>query len=167
MLDSANRIGAIDKLKISNLDMENCVFTNVREKRGYRVEVPISDETLLLIQEWFEIRKAEKDNLEVDAIFMSFYAQKYRKMDKSTLQSRIQKIGTIIGLEDFHAHCIRKTTSNLITEKTGDISLAADLLNHKSIETTRASYVKPKSKSEVMSKIRDMMNKKTEIQTES
>jgi integrase/recombinase XerC len=167
MLDSANRIGAIDKLKISNLDMDNCVFTNIREKRGYRVEVPVSQETLELIQEWFEIRKAEKDNLEVDAIFISFYGQHYRQMDKSTLQSRIQKIGTIIGLEDFHAHCIRKTTLNLITEKTGDISLAADLANHKSIETTRSAYVKPKSKSEVMSKIRDLMNKKVEIQTES
>lgn len=160
MLDSANRIGAIDKLKISNLDMDNCVFTNIREKRGYRVEVPISDETLVLIQEWFEIRKTEKDNLEVDAIFISYYGKQYRKMDKSTLQTRIQKIGTIIGLEDFHAHCIRKTTSNLITEKTGDISLAADLLNHKSIETTRQSYLKPKSKAEVMSKIRGLMNKK-------
>jgi integrase/recombinase XerC len=160
MLDSANRIGAIDKLKVSNLDIDNCVFTNVREKRGYRVEVPVSQETLNLILEWFEIRKAEKDNLEVDALFISYYGKQYRQMDKSTLQSRITKIGTIIGLEDFHAHCIRKTTLNLITEKTGDISLAADLANHKSIETTRSSYIKPKSKAEVMGKIRDIMNKK-------
>jgi integrase/recombinase XerC len=162
MLDSANRIGAIDKLKISNLDVENCVFTNIREKRGYRVEVPISDETLILIQEWLEIRKLEKDNLEVDAIFISFYGQHYRQMDKSTLQSRIQKIGIIIGLEDFHAHCIRKTKLNDIYVKTGDLSLAADYGNHKSTETTRASYIKPKSKTEVREKIKELINKKKE-----
>lgn len=164
MLDSANRIGAIDKLKISNLDVENCMFTNIREKRGYRVEVPISDETLGLIQEWFEIRKAEKDNLEVDAIFISYYRKQYRQMDKSTLQSRIQKIGTIIGLDDFHAHCIRKTKLNDIYVKTGDLSLAAEYGNHKSTETTRASYIKPLSKTQVREKIKELINKKQENQ---
>jgi integrase/recombinase XerC len=160
MLDSANRIGAIEKLKISNLDMDNCVFTNIREKRGYRVEVAISEETLELIREWFEIRKEQKDNLEVDAILITYYDKQYQPMRKNTIQTRIKKIGEIIGLEDFHAHCIRKTTLNLITEKTGDISLAADLANHKSIETTRSAYIKPKSKAEVRDRIKELMNKK-------
>jgi integrase/recombinase XerC len=160
MYDSANRISAIEQLAISNLNIDNCVFKNIREKRGYRVEVAVSEETLALIQDWFEFRKEHLDKLEIDAIFISLYGGKYKSMTKSAIQERIRKIGTIIGLEDFHAHCIRKTTSNLITEKTGDISLAADLLNHKSIETTRASYVKPKSKSEVMSKIKELMKKK-------
>jgi integrase/recombinase XerC len=159
MLDSANRIGAVEKLKISDLDTDNFVFTNIREKRGYRVEVPVSEETLALIQEWFEIRKEQKDKLEIDAIFITYYDKQYQQMRKNTIQTRIKKIGEIIGLEDFHAHCIRKTTLNLITEKTGDISLAADLANHKSIETTRASYVKPKSKAEVRDRIKKLMSK--------
>jgi integrase/recombinase XerC len=159
MLDSANRIGAIDRLRISNLDMDNCVFTDIREKRGYHVEVAISEETLLLIQEWFEMRK-ELDNLEVDAIFISRYEHQYNKMARGTLQNRIKKIGTIIGLEDFHAHCVRKTSLNSIYEKTGDLSLAAEMGNHKSTETTRASYIKPKSKAEVRERIKEMMNKR-------
>ena len=158
-LDSANRIGALERLKISDLDIDNCIFTNIREKRGYRVEVAISEETLQLIQEWFEIRK-DLDNLEIDAIFLSYYGKEYRKMSRSNLQRRIRKIGEIIGLEDFHAHCIRKTTLNSIYEKTGDMSLAATLGNHKSIETTRQSYIKPISKAEVRQKIQDIMNKK-------
>jgi len=162
MLDSANRIGAVEKLKISDLDMDNCVFTNIREKRGYRVEVSISDETLLLIQEWFEMRK-NIDNLEVDAIFISFYNQQYNKMSKGSLQRRITKIGTIIGLEDFHCHCVRKTSLNSIYEKTGDLSLAAEMGNHKSTETTRSSYIKPLSKSEVRDRIKDMINKRSQL----
>jgi integrase/recombinase XerC len=157
MLDSANRIGAVDRLKISNLDMDNCVFTDVREKRGYHVEVSISEETLLLIQEWFESRK-EIDNLQVDAIFISRYDGEYKKMSRGSLQRRIQKIGTILGLEDFHAHCVRKTSLNNIYEKTGDLSLAAEMGNHKSTETTRASYIKPKSKAEVRERIKELMN---------
>jgi integrase/recombinase XerC len=162
MLDSANRIGAIDKLKISDLDMDNLEFTNIREKRGYRVEVAISEETLVLLKEWFEIRKEQKDKLEIDSIFITFYEQQYQSMKKNTIQSRIKKIGEIIGLDDFHAHCIRKTKLNDIYVKTGDLSLAADYGNHKSTETTRASYIKPVSKSEVREKIKDLINKRKE-----
>jgi integrase/recombinase XerC len=161
MLDSANRIGAIEKLKISDLDMDNLVFTNIREKRGYRVEVAISEETLILIQEWFEKRK-ELDNLEVDALFLSYYGKEFRKMSKGSLQRRIRNIGTILGLEDFHSHCVRKTTLNSIYEKTGDLSLAAEMGNHRSTETTRASYIKPISKAQVRDKIRELMNKNKE-----
>jgi integrase/recombinase XerC len=32
--------------------------------------------------------------------------------------------------------------------------------NHKSVETTRASYIKPKSKTEVREKIKELMNDK-------
>jgi integrase/recombinase XerC len=158
-LDSANRIGALDKLMISNLDMDNCVFTDVREKRGYHVEVAISEETLQLIHDWFEMRK-DIDNLSIDAIFISKYDGVYRKMGKTTLQRRITKIGTIIGIEDFHAHCMRKTSLNSIYEKTGDLSLAAEMGNHKSIETTRQSYIKPVSKAQVRERIKEMMNKR-------
>lgn len=161
MLDSANRIGAIDRLKISNLDMEHCVFTDIREKRGYHVEVSISEETLNLIQEWLETRK-ELDNLQIDAIFISRYEGVYRKMARGTLQRRITKIGTILGLEDFHSHCVRKTSLNSIYEKTGDLSLAAEMGNHRSTETTRSSYIKPKSKAEVREKIKELINKRNE-----
>lgn len=160
MIDSANRIGAISELKISDLNVDECMFTNVREKRGYRVEVSFSEETLELIQEWFEMRK-DMDNLEVDAIFISRYKGKWRKMGTSTLQRRVQQIGTIIGIEDFHSHCIRKTALNNIYEKTGDLSLAAEMGNHKSTETTRSAYIKPMSKSEVRDRIKELMNAKS------
>lgn len=162
LLDSANRIGCVEKLKISNLDIENCVFTNVREKRGYLVDVAVSEETLQLIQEWFEFRKEKLDNLEVDALFLSYYGKKFRKMSKGTLQRRIRLIGEIIGLEDFHAHCVRKTTLNNIYEKTGDLSLAAEYGNHRSTETTRQGYIRPISKAQVREKIKEMINMRKE-----
>lgn len=150
--DSANRIGAIDKLTLSSLDLDNMLFTEIREKRGYRVEVIFEERTKELIEEWLEMRK-EMDNLEVDALFVTKYGGVYKQMSKSTIQSRIRKIGEIIGLPDFHAHCIRKTKLNDVYDETGDLALAAELGNHKSTETTRASYIKPKSKTEVRDKL--------------
>jgi len=159
MLDSANRVGAIDKLTLSSMDLNNMVFNDIREKRGYRIEVAFSETTKDIISEWLEIRK-NMDNSSIDALFLTKYNGEYKKMTKGTIQDRVRKIGTIIGLEDFHSHCIRKSKLNDIYVKTGDLSLAAEYGNHKSTETTRQSYIKPKSKSEIREKIKELMNNK-------
>lgn len=159
MLDSANRIGAIDKLTLSSLDLENMMFTDIREKRGYRVEVTFTEKTKVLIEEWLEMRN-ELDKLEIDSLFISKYNGEYHHLSKSAVQRRIKKIGNIIGIEDYHSHCMRKTSLNDIYEKTGDLSLAAEMGNHKSIETTRQSYIKPVSKTEIRDKINKLRQQK-------
>lgn len=158
MLSSANRVGAISKLTLTSLDLDNMIFTNIREKRGYRVEVAFSEESKALISQWLEMRK-ELDDLSVDSLFITKYHGQFKPMAYGTIQERIKRIGEILGLDDFHAHCIRKTTLNSIYIKTGDMSLAAELANHKSIETTRQSYIKPQSKAEIRDKIAKLMKK--------
>lgn len=161
MISSANRIGAISKLTLTSLDLDLMVFQDIREKRGYKVEVAFSDEAKVLIGEWLDLRK-ELDDLKVNSLLISKYGKEYRPMSKSAIQNRIKKIGEIVGLDDFHAHCIRKTSLNQIYVKTGDMSLAAELANHKSIETTRSAYIKPQSKAEIRDKISRLMNKAKE-----
>lgn len=164
-LDSANRVGALDKITLSSMDLENMVFNDIREKRGYKVEVAFSEATKDIIKEWLEMRK-DMDNLDIDAIFLTRYNGKWNKMTYGTIQDRIKRIGYIIGLEDFHCHCMRKTKLNDIYVKTGDLALAAEYGNHKSTETTRQSYIKPKSKTEIRAKINEMMQKNNEIKVE-
>lgn len=158
MLDSANRVGAISKLTLSSLDLENMVFVDIREKEGYRVEVAFSEETKKLIEEWLKRRK-EMDNLTVDALFITKPTGEYRQMCYGTIQARVRKIGEILGLDDFHSHCLRKTRLNDIYVKTGDLSLAAEYGNHKSTESTRSAYIKPRSKAEIRDKIKGLMEK--------
>jgi integrase/recombinase XerC len=159
MLDSANRVGAIANLTLSSLDLDNMLFENIREKRGYRVEVIFEEETKEIIEEWLVQRK-EMDNLEVDSLFITKHLGQYRPMSKGTIQERVKKIGEVLGLDDFHSHCIRKTKLNDVYRSTGDLALAATLGNHKSVETTRQAYIKPQSKSEVRDKIAQMRKKK-------
>lgn len=161
MLSSANRVGAISKLTLSSLDIANMVFNDIREKRGYKVEVAFSERAKELIELWLEQRK-ELDDLTVDSLFITKRSGEYRAMTYGTIQDRIKRIGEILGLDDFHAHCIRKTTLNSIYTKTGDMSLAAELANHKSIETTRQAYIKPQSKAEIRDKIAKLMSKKND-----
>lgn len=163
-LDSANRIGALHSLKLSQLDLDDCCFTDVREKEGYRVSVSFSEDTKEIILAWLEHRKENMDNLEVDALFISKYYGEYRQMGKNTLQKRVQKIGTIIGIDDFHAHCIRKTSSEDMLRQGVDPSLVSKYLNHKDISTTLSFYSKPKSSVEIRDEIKNqlkMLNKKS------
>lgn len=159
MIDSANRIGAIHSLKLSQLDLDNNCFTNIREKEGYRVEVSFEDDTKEIIQAWLEYRKENMDNLEIDALFISKYKGEYRQMGKTTLQNRIRKIGEIVGLDDFHAHCTRKTASNTMIEEGVDPSLVAHYLNHKDVSTTLNYYCRKKSSSEIKKEIREQIKK--------
>lgn len=158
-LDSANRIGALHSLKLSQLDLDDCCFTDVREKEGYRVSVSFEEDTKELILAWLEHRKENMDNLEVDALFISKYYGEYRQMSKNTLQKRIQKIGTIIGIDDFHAHCIRKTSSEDMLRQGVDPSLVSKFLNHKDISTTLNFYSKPKSSVEIRDEIKNQLKK--------
>jgi integrase/recombinase XerC len=118
MLDSANRIGAIEKLTLASLNLDSKLFSNIREKRGYRVDVVFGDFTKELIEEWLEMRRY-MDDLKVDALFIAKHNYSYSPMARNTIQKRINKIGKIIGLDDFHAHCMRKSSLNSIYEDTG------------------------------------------------
>jgi len=152
MLASANRVGAISKLTLSSMDMDNMLFDNIREKRGKHVEVIFDEIAKILIIEWLEMRK-DMDDLKIDSFFITKYKGIYNPMTYGTIQERVRKIGEILGLDDFHCHCIRKTAINDIYLKTGDMNLASQQANHESLQTTKDSYIKPQSKTDLRQKI--------------
>lgn len=156
---SANRIGALERLTLSSLNLDDMVFEGIREKEGYIVEVVFENAAKELLEQWIDMRKEDYDKLEVDAVFITFYNGEWRKMSKLTLYNRIKKMGKIVGIDDFRPHCIRKSRLNNIYEETGDLSLAAELANHRSTETTRSFYTKKKSKAEIRDRINALRNK--------
>ena len=159
---SANRIGALDRLTLSSLNLDEMTFEGIREKEGYIVEVVFENTTKELLTEWIKMRRNDYDKLTVDAVFITFYNGEWRKMSKLSLYNRIKRMGTIVGINDFRPHCIRKSRLNNIYEETGDLNLAASLANHRSVETTRSFYTKKKSKTEIRDKINELLLKKTE-----
>lgn len=163
MIDSANRNGAISKLTLSSLDLDAMMFMDIREKRGKMVEVAFDETSKALIEEWMEMRK-DMDNLECDALFIIKRNGEYRKMSQTSIYQRVRKIGTILGLEDLHPHCLRKTAGNRIVEETGDLTLAQEYLNHSDVSVTQRHYVKPKSKAEIREKLAKLKERKKKEQ---
>lgn len=152
MIESCNRVGAISKCTLSALKLDDMYFEDIREKGSEIVEVAFEIPTKNLIKKWLKERES-LDNCEIDSLFITKYNGEYRPMTKETIQRRVKKIGLILGIEDFRAHSIRKTGSNLIYEQTGDMSLASRKLNHKSIDTTNKHYIKGKTQSSLREEI--------------
>lgn len=157
--DSANRIGALLRLQLSKLDLDNNMFIDIREKEGYRTQVVFGDTAKDLIQEWLEMRKNDFDHLEVDSLLINKYVGHWKPMGEDAIRNRMRKFGEIVGISDYRPHCQRKSRLNLVYEETGDLALAAELANHKSTETTRSFYCRPKTKAEVMEKINALKKK--------
>ena len=157
--DSANRIGALLRLQLSKLDLDNNMFVDIREKEGYRTQVVFGDVAKELIQEWLEMRKEDYDHMEVDSLLINKYNGQWKPMGEDAIRNRMRKFGEIVGILDYRPHCQRKSRLNLVYEETGDLALAAELANHKSTETTRAFYCRPKTKAEVMDKINALKKK--------
>lgn len=164
--DSANRIGALLRLQLSKLDLENNMFVDIREKEGYRTQVVFGDVAKELIQEWLEMRKNDYDHLECDSLLITKYNGEYKPMGDSAIRDRMKKYGEIIGISDYRPHCQRKTRLNLVYEETGDLALAAELANHRSTETTREFYCRKQTKAEVMNKINALRSKNSNVADE-
>ena len=105
------------------------------------------------------MRKDDYDHLEVDSLLINKYKGAWKPMGEDAIRNRMRKFGEIVGILDYRPHCQRKSRLNLVYEETGDLALAAELANHKSTETTRAFYCRPKTKAEVMEKINAIKRK--------
>lgn len=157
-LDSANRIGAIEKLSISQIDYERKCFTNVLEKEVRVVDVSVSERTIEMINEWIQMRKLEYDLLSEDALFITKYNGRWNRMTRRTIQKRIAKIGTIIDIQDLHPHSIRKSVASNMLDNNVDSYLISRYLNHKSLDVLK-HYIKPKSSFEIREQIDKQLNK--------
>lgn len=150
--DSACRIGALHGLKISNLDLENLRFVNIREKRGKIVSIPFYPSTGKMIEEYLEQREIMK--IDCDDLFYVTRGDKWQGMSKQSIYNRVRKLGHIIGIGDFRPHCIRKTRLNMVAKL--DINKAKDLANHESLDTTSRFYTEKADATDTANSIMEM-----------
>ena len=149
-----NRLGALTRLTISSLNLDEMVFENIREKEGYRVDVSMDETCKDMIETWLNMRKDDYDHLECDALFIHFHNGQWKPWGRDMIGTRMRKYGKIIGIDDFHTHCMRKTSINQIYEQTGYLNLASQWANHKSSAVTQQAYIRPVSKADLREKLK-------------
>jgi len=158
-LDSGNRMGAISKLPLSRLNIEEGVFEDVREKHGKIVDVIFYEKAKTLIKEWLEIRK-ELDGQEIDSLFITKYRGKWNTMSPHTIGDRIRKMGRLIGIKDLYPHSLRKTSINLVKKLTGSIEEASEFAGHSGLTVTKDHYIEPISKKKQKARIKQLREEK-------
>lgn len=157
-IDSAIRIGEMMRLKTNNLDIDNAVFKNIRQKGGELRDVNLTEETVKLLKQYLEWR--EKEKIDTEFIFVTKYNKTYKAMSRETIRARIKEIGKIVGIEDLYPHSLRKTVVNIIT-KLGNLEDGALIAHHKNTAVTKEHYVEElneEQKKERISKIRSLAN---------
>lgn len=155
-LDSAVRISAGHSLKLSQLNLEDEYFENVKHKEGYIEPIIFFDETKKLIKEWLKYR--EENNIVSEYLFLTYYNKKFNHMSKETIRARVRKIGKIVGIDNFYPHSIRKTMLNIAGATNEQVAAALGL--HKDSKVTREHYIKKK-------KITEMRGILTQIRNQS
>lgn len=153
--DSACRIGALYNLKISSFNETKMAFTNIREKRGKMVSVPMTPDTHKKYLEFLELR--ERLGVDCDELFYVKKDGKWTGMSTQSLYARIKKMGYIVGLGDFRPHCIRKTRLNQVAKH--DINKAKLLANHESLDTTSRFYTEKEDQSDILESIMELESK--------
>jgi integrase/recombinase XerC len=149
-LESAARISAISELKLSQLDLKNGYFKNVKEKGNKIIDLIFLDNTEKILVEWLSYRKEK--NIESEYLFITKQNGVFVKMQQSTIRARIKAIGKLIGYDDIYPHTLRKTAINLLNNLT-DINFAAEYAHHNDTQTTKKHYIKSKTAIENRNKL--------------
>lgn len=134
------RVNAISNVKIGQIDLENRIVENVKEKEGYEVTLFISEKCKNLIIKWLDFRKANK--IDNEYLFITKYRGEWVKADKTVMQKNwIKKIGRIINEPELHCHDLRHSGSNLLHKSGMPIETVSSLLNHKGLDVTKKHYL--------------------------
>lgn len=152
-LDSAARISAIANLKLSQLELKNGYFKDVKEKGGKIVDVIFLDNTEKVLREWLHYREEHK--IRHEYLFVTYIEGQYHHMQQNTIRARIRKIGELIGYDKLYPHTLRKTAINLLSNLS-DINFASEYAHHNDTKVTKEHYIKAKTGSENRDKIRQI-----------
>ncbi|MGL4538070.1 MAG: tyrosine-type recombinase/integrase [Cetobacterium sp.] len=152
-LDSAARISAIANLKLSQLELRNGYFKDVKEKGGKIVDVIFLDNTEKVLREWLNYREEHK--IRHEYLFVTYIEGQYHHMQQNTIRARIRKIGELIGYDKLYPHTLRKTAINLLSNLS-DINFASEYAHHSDTKVTKEHYIKAKTGSENRDKIRQI-----------
>lgn len=144
------RVNALANININQIDLENRIIENVKEKEGYEVTLFFSEKCKQLISKWLDYRK--ESDIKNEYLFITKFKGEWVKVEKSVMQKNwIKKIGKIINEPQLHCHDLRHSGSNLLFQAGMKIETVSGLLNHRGLDVTKKFYLtenKDKIKSE-------------------
>lgn len=133
-LDLGLRCGEIAHLMISDIDWRAGTVT-LRGTKSLRQDVlPLPMETGQALADYLQHERPATSH---PAIFVRRQAGLDRPVTSMAISKLIQRAGRRVGLMHFSAHALRHTLACRLVENGSSLKEVADLLRHRSLETTR------------------------------
>lgn len=127
------RVSAISQLNIEDIDLEHNTLQVIEKGDKYKV-IEFGDNLKEQFKAYLNDREKYYGKLNTTALFVS---QKKQRLSNNTIRELLAKYAQ--GATDKHvsAHTLRRTSANLLYNKTGDIYLVGNHLGHADISTTK------------------------------
>jgi len=133
-LDVGLRAGEIARLMISDVDWHVGTVT-LRGTKSLRQDIlPLPVETGQALADYLQHERPRSSN---PAIFVRCLGGRDQPITSMAIQKLIKRAGRRIGLINFSAHALRHTLACRLVENGSSLKEVADVLRHRSLETTR------------------------------
>jgi site-specific recombinase XerD len=148
MLASGCRVGEVNRINITDLDLENRTVNIIGKGKKIR-QVHFTDKCSILLERYLETRK----EMTSPALFIS---SKGGRLTISQIYVIIRAIGRKAGLnKSLHPHRLRHTFATELLAKGAELSFIGDELGHNDIATTQIYARLPKR--EIIAQYRKFM----------
>lgn len=131
LLDGFARIGETLEVRVDDIDFDKKAITFKRTK-GKRIRtVPLSNQTLKLLEELIE----ENEEFDTDYVFLTIFGE---QLDTDTFRKRLDDIAERAEIKtNVYPHIFRHTASKMFIEQGGNLRVLQLILGHASVETTQ------------------------------
>lgn len=140
-LSTMARVGAIARLRWSQIDFNSKSIRDVQEKEGKLVVLYFSDEVRLLLQKLLKEREAKHID-DHGWVFHTGRTSANKCIARGTLNSWCKRIGQMIDVPTLHPHDFRHSGATLLKNAGMSLEDVSTLLHHESTETTKKFYIK-------------------------
>lgn len=139
-LSTMARVNAIRNIKWDQIDFQENIIKEVKEKEGYIVDLDFDDYTKELLLKLKD--KHENDNVNCDYVFATYHNGFWKVPTSSTCNDWCKKAGNLIGVPTLHNHDLRHSAATIAKSNGANLEDVSRMLNHKSTDVTLKHYIK-------------------------
>jgi len=139
LLGTGIRVSELVNLNINDINFKEAHFKVTRKGQNEEI-IYCNDEVINAIRKYYEERIQIK-GLSLEHENALFLSTQDRRMDEKSVRNMIKKYTKKCGIiKNITPHSLRRTFGTNLYNEVGDVYLVAELLGHKSVETTRKHY---------------------------
>jgi site-specific recombinase XerD len=125
-------VGELTDLQLTDIELTDGRGTLTVKGNGgnHRRRIPLNAPACHALQEYLQVRHSE------DGVKHLFLSQEGSSISARTIQRLVNVYTRAAGLTGVSSHTLRYTFATSMLEETGDVATVANLLGHRSVETT-------------------------------